>query len=79
LEVPVTQGVVIREIYDGGSAQYAGLLPNDVIVRVKGRDIRAFADLQEVVSSSKVGESVPLVIFRSGKEKKVDVKLKSAS
>ena len=79
LDVPVTQGVVIREIYDGGSAQYAGLLPNDVIIRVKGRDIRAFADLQEVVSSSKVGESVPLVIFRSGKEKKVDVKLKSAS
>ncbi len=79
LNVPVTQGVVIREIYDGGSAQYAGLLPNDVITKVKGRDIRVFAELQEVISSSKVGESIPLVIYRGGKEKKVDVKLKAAS
>jgi serine protease Do len=79
LKVPVTQGVVIKEIYDGGSAQSAGLMPDDVIVRVKGRDIRAFADLQEIVSSSKVGESLPLIIYRGGKEKKLDVKLKSAS
>lgn len=79
LKLPVSQGVVIREILDGGSAQYAGLLPNDVIVRIKERDVRVFADLQEIVSSSKVGESLPVIIYRAGKEKKIEVKLKSAS
>jgi serine protease Do len=79
LKLPVSQGVVIKEIFDGGSAQSAGLLPNDVIVKIKGRDVRVFADLQEVVSSSKVGESLPVIIYRAGKEKKIEVKLKSAS
>jgi Do/DeqQ family serine protease len=79
LKLPVSQGVVIKEIYEGGSAQLAGLLPNDVIVKIKGRDVRVFADLQEVVSSSKVGESLPVIIYRAGKEKKIEVKLKSAS
>lgn len=79
LKVPVTQGVIIREIFDGGSAQYAGLLPNDVIVKVKGREIKAFTDLQEIVATSRVGEVIPVVIYRGGKEKKIDVKLKATS
>ncbi len=79
LNLPVSQGVVIREILNGGSAQSAGLLPNDVIVRIKERDVRVFADLQEIVSSSKVGESLTVIIYRAGKEKKIEVKLKSAS
>lgn len=78
LGVNTTTGVAIMNVYDGGSAQYAGLLPNDVIVGVNGKNIRSVPELQDMVGRSRVGETITVTINRKGKNKDIPVTLKAA-
>ena len=73
----ITQGVVIEELVNGGSAQYAGLLPGDVIMSVNQREVRNVPELQEAVGSAKVGETLYLTINRAGKIEEISVYLKN--
>ena len=76
LGVNTSQGVVIENLVDGGSAQYGGLQPKDVIVKANGKDIKNVAELQEVVGRARVGETIALTVFRKGKEKDFNISLK---
>lgn len=78
LGVNTTTGVAVMDVYDGGSAQYAGLLPNDVIVGVNGKNIRSVPELQDMVGRSRVGETITVTINRKGKNKDIPVTLKAA-
>lgn len=73
-----SQGVVIERLEEGGSAQYAGLLPQDVIVAVDGRSIKSIPELQEVVGRSKVGDVISVTVYRSGKMQDIQVRLNAA-
>lgn len=77
LGVSISQGVVVEKLIDGGSAQYAGLQPKDIIVEVNGREIKGVPELQEIVGRAKVGETINLTINRRGKLKNVPVLLKA--
>jgi serine protease Do len=79
LGVNITTGVAVIEVYDGGSAQYAGLLPNDIITSVNGRAIRNIPELQDLVGRSKVGETITVTVNRKGKVKEIPVTLRSSS
>lgn len=73
----ISQGVVVESLKDGGSAQYAGILPGDVVVALNQREIKSVPELQEAVSSAKVGETVTVTVNRNGNEKNILVKLKA--
>jgi len=73
----VSQGVVIETLVDGGSAQYAGLQPKDVIVKVDGRDIKNVPELTEIVGRAKVGDVLNLTINRKGETIDVAVRMKA--
>ena len=73
----VQKGVYIDALVDGGAAQYAGLLPNDVILKVDGIEVEDAPALIEIVSKSKIGETLELTINRLGKTKKIPVILKA--
>lgn len=75
LGVDITQGVVIETLLDGGSAEVAGLRPNDVIVKVGDRVIKELPDLTEIIGRAKIGEEVPLRIFRGKETKDITVKM----
>ena len=77
LGLNITQGVLVEALADGGAAQFAGVLPKDVIVSVNGIDVKSAPELQEKVGRSKVGEVLRLTVNRRGKFKDIDVKLKS--
>ncbi len=77
LSLNISQGVLIQEIVDGGSAQYAGILPKDVIVKVDQKNIKTVGDLQEAVGRAKVGDTVKVTLNRKGKEIEVPVRLKA--
>ena len=77
LGVNETQGLVVESVSDGGAAQYAGVLPQDVIIEANAIEIRTFPDLQEVVSGSKVGDTLLLKINRKGKILEIPVQLKA--
>jgi len=77
LGVKISQGVVIEELVDGGSAQYAGLQPKDIIIAVDGREIKGVPELQEVVGRAKVGDTIMLTVNRKGDLKQIPVLLKA--
>lgn len=77
LGVSISQGVVIERLVDGGSAQYAGLLPKDIIVQVDGKEIKSVPELQEIVGRAKVGDTLNLTINRHGEIKEIPVRLKA--
>jgi serine protease Do len=45
LGLDITQGVVIEELVEGGSAEMAGLQPKDVIIGIDGKDIKSVPEL----------------------------------
>lgn len=77
LGVDITQGVVIEELVDGGSAQFAGLQPKDIIVGINGRDITSVPELQEIIGRARAGQTVELEVNRRGRTQTIPVKLKA--
>jgi S1-C subfamily serine protease len=77
-ELNATQGVIVEKVANGGSAQYAGILPNDVIVEVNGKSILSTKDLREQVAKSKLGDVLTMTVNRDGKIQKVPVTLRTA-
>ena len=77
LNINISQGVVVSELIDGGSAQYSGLLEQDVIVAIEKRKINSVPDLQEVIGRAKVGEVINVKVHRRGQEIDIPVRLKA--
>ena len=77
LNLSVASGVIVSEVLDGSSAQYAGILPNDVIVKVDNVSVRSTDDLRNKLAQSKVGDVLKVTVFRNGKTKEIPVSLKS--
>ncbi len=78
LGIDISQGVLVASLVDGGAAQYAGVLPNDVIIEANSKPVRTSPDLLEIVGGAKAGETVTLTINRYGKVVTLPVKLKSS-
>jgi serine protease Do len=76
LGVAISRGVVVQKLVDGGSAQYAGLQPEDIIVKVDGRNVKNVPELQEIVSRAKVGDVLQVTINRWGEQMDIPVRLK---
>lgn len=77
LGLSITQGVIVENLVNGSAAEFAGILPNDVIVGVQGRTVNTVPELQELVGRAKVGETLQLTINRNGNTQKIPVKLRS--
>ena len=77
LGLAVKEGIFIESVENGGSAQYAGLLPYDVIIEVDGRKVSTGLDLKSILDNSKVGDVLEFIISRNGKKEKILVRLKA--
>lgn len=77
LGVNINQGVVIEKLFNGGSAQYAGLLEKDIIIAIDGEKVKKVPQLQEKVGRARVGDVVTLTVLRRGKEQDIPVKLRA--
>jgi serine protease Do len=76
-ELDVNSGVIVDQVEDGSAAQYAGILPNDVIVKINSNAVRSTLDVRQLVSDAKTGETLKVLVFRNGKTKEITVTLKS--
>ncbi len=68
-------GVIVTQVYKGGSADKAGLQPEDIIIEVNGEPVRDEMDLIFAVNDSKKGDVLQLTIIRNGSEKKLSLEL----
>lgn len=76
LNLSVNKGLLIRKVEDRSSAQYAGLLPDDVIVEFDGNQITTFDDLKGLMDKAKVGDLVNVKVMRGEELIGLDVRLK---
>ncbi|MCG3203644.1 MAG: hypothetical protein KCHDKBKB_00315 [Elusimicrobia bacterium] len=72
--LPVKEGVLIGNIVQGAPASKAGLQPGDIITAFNGKKISTAQMLQDMVSDTKPGQTVPVNIIRNGKVKTVMLK-----
>lgn len=77
-EVDHEYGVFVDEVFNGSSAQFAGVLPGDIIVNVNGTEIYGYDDLKEELKLIQVGDTVRLKVFRDGKRETIPVKIRKA-
>ncbi|MFN8279933.1 MAG: trypsin-like peptidase domain-containing protein [Saprospiraceae bacterium] len=69
-------GVIVESVEDNSSAKYAGILPQDVIIGVNGKDVNNYDDLQKAIGLTKVDETIKVKIIRNGIEKDIPVKIR---
>lgn len=75
-KLDVTEGVYVFDVTKGGAADFAGVLPQDVIIGANDHTIKSVPDLQEIVGSTRIGDIIDLAINRSGKLLNIPVKIK---
>lgn len=68
-------GVYVETIYDDGPASQTELKTGDIITKIDNREITKMSQLQEYIYSKNPGETVNLVIDRSGREKQISITL----
>jgi Do/DeqQ family serine protease len=73
LEIEVNNGILIRNVVEGSSADYAGLLPYDIITNINGREIKASSELLEKIGSARVGETLNIEVLRNGRRQNIPV------
>lgn len=75
LGVPVTEGIVVAQVFPNTAAEAAGLQQEDVIVEMAGERIRNTGELSEFVMAHLPGETVTIVFYRSQEELTTEITL----
>ena len=75
-ELGASEGVWVREVVEGGSAD-GSLEMNDVIIGIDGKRVKNFAGLQEELAKHRPGDKVKVKVIRDKKEKTVEMTLKN--
>ena len=57
-------GVYVSAVTEGSAAQQAGVMPDDIIIRVDGERIMLHTDLTNRIASKQPGQSVILTVYR---------------
>lgn len=73
LGIGKARGAMIAGVTAEGPAAKAGLQIGDIVVKFNNRDITEMRDLPRIVAETSVGQTVPIVVLRSGKEVTQDV------
>jgi serine protease Do len=74
----IPQGVYVRFITSGSSAEAAGIKVGDIIVGINGTTIKTMSELNEIKDKFKPGDKITLTIYRNGKNLDVSVTLAEA-
>ena len=66
-------GALVAGVSEGGPAAAAKLQNGDIILKFNGHDIKEMRTLPRTVAETEIGISVPVVIWRGGKEQTLPV------
>jgi hypothetical protein len=79
LNLPADVGVLIVEVQAGSPAEKAGLRPNDVVVKLGGKDAPSeLPRFQQLVAELKGGEKLEAEYYRKGKKATAQIQLAPA-
>ncbi|MDQ7823837.1 MAG: trypsin-like peptidase domain-containing protein [Candidatus Eremiobacteraeota bacterium] len=75
LKLPFKEGIVVSGTVEGSPAESAGLRKGDVIQEIDRNRVKTADEIRKVVQSHKAGEEIRLLVWRSGKQEVVTVKI----
>jgi len=70
-----SRGALVARAQEDGPAAKGGVRNGDVILRFNNQDVREMRTLPRVVAETRVGSSVPVVVWRDGKEETLNVEV----
>ena len=79
LKLSSPEGVYIREVAKGSSADKAGMKEGDVIVAIDGTDVKSGSAVKVKVNTFHPGDKAKVKIIRDGKEKELEVTFQGSS
>ena len=74
--LPSNKGLLISSVQEGSIADYAGLIPDDIILSVDGKEVNSFDQLISLRDDSRVGQTLQFKILRDGNVRTLPVKLR---
>jgi len=72
----ITEGIYVAEVVPGSGAQFSGILPGDVVIGINDKPLKNFEDIKKEMRFTKVGDTMRLLVFRNGKKKTINVKIR---
>lgn len=73
------EGAYVRAIIPDSSADKAGILPEDIVTKIDGKQITTEnGGLAGLISNKKIGDTVMLTVFRNGEIRELEVTLEQA-
>jgi serine protease Do len=69
------KGALVADVSEGGPAAGAGFKQGDVILKYDDKPVEKVTDLTRMVADTKAGKSVPVLVWRDGKEKALNVEI----
>ena len=66
LQLPRPAGALVVEVFRGGAAERAGMIPGDVVVRFAGKAVESDADLVRFAANASPGSTVEAELMRFG-------------
>jgi len=67
------RGALVARAQEGGPAAAGGIQAGDVILRFNNAEVREMRNLPRIVADTNVGQQVPVVVWRDGREQTVQV------
>jgi serine protease Do len=71
------RGVVVNDVRPDTPASKAGLKPDDVILSIGGKKVESVTQLQNMVTQTKPGQALDLVVWRDAKQITIPVKIEA--
>jgi serine protease Do len=68
-------GTIVADVFDGGPAAQARLVPGDVVLKVGDVEVESPRDLARMIAEISPGDTVDLVILRDRREKVVGIEI----
>lgn len=73
LDAPI--GILVRDVALGGPADLSGISRGDLIVKIDGRKIGNFKQVVKIMSRTKPGQTLKIILIRAGKTMTLDLLL----
>jgi serine protease Do len=67
------RGAMVARAQEGGPAAEGGIRAGDVILRFNGQEVREMRNLPRIVADTRVGDRVPVVVWRDGREQTLQI------
>jgi serine protease Do len=69
------RGALVVNVTEDGPAAKSGIQARDIIVTFDGKEVNAMRKLPRIVAETSVGKTVPVTVWRKGKEMSFNVRL----